>query len=159
MPTHDAATPQSTTIETRELVKTYAGNVRALDGLTFSVERGAVFGLLGPNGAGKSTAIKILTTLSRPDSGHARVAGFDVLREPHQVRRSIGCVAQRSGVDMESTGRENLTLQGQLHGLGGAELKRRCVELLERFRMTKSADLVARTYSGGADSPASSPVP
>lgn len=149
MSTNDAANPRSTAIETRELIKTYPGGVRALDGLTFSVERGTVFGLLGPNGAGKSTAIKILTTLSRPDSGEARVAGFDVLREPTQVRRAIGCVAQRSGVDMESTGRENLTLQGQLHGMRGALLVRRAAELLERFRLTKSAGLVARTYSGG----------
>jgi ABC-2 type transport system ATP-binding protein len=149
MSTNDASNSRSTSIETRDLVKTYPGGVRALDGLTFSVERGTVFGLLGPNGAGKSTAIKILTTLSRPDSGQARVAGFDVLIEPQQVRRSIGCVAQRSGVDMESTGRENLTLQGQFHGMRGAELARRAAELLERFRLTKSADLVARTYSGG----------
>ncbi len=136
-------------METRDLVKTYPGGVRALDGLTFAVERGTVFGLLGPNGAGKSTAIKILTTLSRPDSGTASVAGFDVLREPQQVRRAIGCVAQRSGVDMESTGRENLRLQGQLHSMRGPELATRAAELLERFRLTKSADLVARTYSGG----------
>jgi ABC-2 type transport system ATP-binding protein len=149
MPTDDAATPRSSAIETHGLIKTYPGGVRALDGLTFAVERGTVFGLLGPNGAGKSTAIKILTTLSRPDSGQARVAGFDVLREPQQVRRSIGCVAQRSGVDMESTGRENLTLQGQLYGMRGPELATRAAELLERFRLTKSADLVARTYSGG----------
>ena len=149
MSTNDAAKPRPTAIETRDLVKTYPGGVRALDGLTFSVERGTVFGLLGPNGAGKSTAIKILTTLSRPDSGAARVADFDVLRQPQQVRRAIGCVAQRSGVDMESTGRENLTLQGQLHGMRRPELARRAAELLDRFRLTKSADLVARTYSGG----------
>lgn len=136
-------------IETRDLIKTYPGGVRALDGLTFAVPRGMIFGLLGPNGAGKSTAIKILTTLSRPDSGEARVAGFDVLAEPQQVRRSIGCVAQRSGVDMESTGRENLTLQGQFHSMRSAELKERAAALLERFRLTKSADMVARTYSGG----------
>jgi ABC-2 type transport system ATP-binding protein len=149
MSANDDSNPPAAAIETRDLTKTYPGGVRALDGLTFSVPRGAVFGLLGPNGAGKSTAIKILTTLSRPDSGAARVAGFNVLAEPQQVRRAIGCVAQRSGVDMESTGLENLTLQGQLHGMGGAELKRRAAELLERFRLTKSAGLVARTYSGG----------
>jgi len=136
-------------IETRDLVKTYPGNVRALDGMTFSVERGAIFGLLGPNGAGKSTTIKILTTLSRPDSGDARVAGVDVLRDPNKVRRAIGCVAQRSGVDMESTGRENLTLQGRLYGMRDPELSRRVSELLDRFALAKSADLVARTYSGG----------
>jgi ABC-2 type transport system ATP-binding protein len=149
MSANGASNPRSAAIETRGLIKTYPGGVRALDGLTFAVPRGMVFGLLGPNGAGKSTAIKILTTLSRPDSGEARVAGFDVLAEPQQVRRAIGCVAQRSGVDMESTGRENLMLQGQFHSMHRAELKRRAAELLERFRLTKQADLVARTYSGG----------
>ncbi len=149
MSAQDESKARQAAIETRELVKTYPGDVRALDGLTFAVPRGMIFGLLGPNGAGKSTAIKILTTLSRPDSGAARVAGFDVLAEPQQVRRAIGCVAQRSGVDMESTGRENLTLQGQFHSMRGAELKQRAADLLERFRLTKSADLVARTYSGG----------
>src|SRR5262245_21054166 len=84
-------------IEARDLVKTDGGKVRALDSLSFTVEAGAVFALLGPNGAGKSTTIKILNTLSRPDSGSARVAGFDVLREPQRVRRAIGCVAQKSG--------------------------------------------------------------
>ncbi len=144
-----AEDPASTAIATRDLKKTYPGGVTALDGLTFSVQRGAIFALLGPNGAGKSTTIKILTTLSQPDSGAANVAGFDVLREPRKVRQSIGCVAQRSGVDLDSTGRENLTLQGQLYGLRGEPLKVRVNELLDRFRLTKSADLVARTYSGG----------
>src|SRR5262247_2783738 len=92
-------------IEARDLVKTYGGKVRALDGLSFTVEAGEIFALLGPNGAGKSTTIKILNTLSRPDSGSARVAGYDVLREPGRVRRSIGCVAQKSGIDLEATGR------------------------------------------------------
>lgn len=141
--------PRLNAIEIRGLVKIYPGGVRALDGLDFSVESGKIFALLGPNGAGKSTTIKILTTLSRPDAGEARVAGFDVLRQPDQVRRSIGCVAQKSGVDAESTGRENLTLQGQFYGLGGAELKHRVNGLLHRFRLTEAADKVARTWSGG----------
>jgi ABC-2 type transport system ATP-binding protein len=149
MPSHTPEDPQQTAIETRDLKKTYPGGVTALDGLTIAVPRGAIFALLGPNGAGKSTTIKILTTLSQPDSGTASVAGFDVLREPRKVRQSIGCVAQRSGVDLESTGRENLTLQGQLYGMRGEPLKLRVRELLERFRLTKPADLVARTYSGG----------
>jgi ABC-2 type transport system ATP-binding protein len=136
-------------IVARELVKTYGGKVRALDGLSFTVEAGAVFALLGPNGAGKSTTIKILNTLSRPDSGSALVAGFDVLKEPERVRRAIGCVAQKSGVDPEATGRENLTLQGRIHGLRGQPLKSHVDELLNRFRLTEAADLVARTYSGG----------
>lgn len=136
-------------IEARGLVKTYSGGVRALDGLDITVESGKIFALLGPNGAGKSTTIKILTTLSRPDEGDARVAGVDVLRQPDQVRRVIGCVAQKSGVDRESTGRENLTLQGQFYGLCGAELKHRVNGLLHRFRLTDAADKVARTWSGG----------
>jgi ABC-2 type transport system ATP-binding protein len=136
-------------IEARDLVKTYSGNVRALDGLSFAVEAGTIFGLLGPNGAGKSTTVKILTTLSRPDSGEARVAGLDVRREPDKVRRSIGCVAQRSGVDREATGRENLALQGHVYGLGGRQLKSRVSELLERFGLADAANRVVRTYSGG----------
>ena len=146
----------STAIETRELVKTYkpayprgASGVKALDGLTFSVETGTIFGLLGPNGAGKSTTMRILTTLSRPDSGDARVAGIDVLATPDAVRRVIGYVAQKSGVDPESTGRENLTLQGQLHGMRGAELAKRVSELLDRFQLTAASDRPARGYSGG----------
>jgi ABC-2 type transport system ATP-binding protein len=136
-------------IEAHDLVKTYGGKVRALDGLSFAVEAGAVFALLGPNGAGKSTTIKILNTLSHPDSGSAMVAGFDVLKEPERVRRAIGCVAQKSGVDPEATGRENLTLQGRIYGLRGQALKSHVDELLKRFRLTEAADLVARTYSGG----------
>jgi ABC-2 type transport system ATP-binding protein len=136
-------------VEAQGLVKTYKGGVRALDGLGFDVDEGTIFSLLGPNGAGKSTTVKILTTLSRPDEGEARVAGLDILREPGRVRHAIGVVAQRSGVDLESTGRENLTLQGQLYGLGGHELKARAEELLTRFGLTEAADRVARTYSGG----------
>lgn len=132
----------------RDIVKTYK-TVRALDRLTLAVERGTILALLGPNGAGKSTTIKILTTLARPDSGEARVAGFDVFREPQRVRRVIGCVAQRSGVDIDSTGRENLTLQGRLHGMRGPELKSRVSSLLERFGLAPAAGRVARTYSGG----------
>ncbi|MBV9760931.1 MAG: ATP-binding cassette domain-containing protein [Acidobacteriaceae bacterium] len=130
------------------IVKTYK-TVRALDGLSLSVERGTIFALLGPNGAGKSTTIKILTTLARPDSGEVRVAGLDALKEPQRVRRVIGCVAQRSGVDVDSTGLENLTLQGRLHGMGGAELKSRVSSLLERFGLAAAAARIARTYSGG----------
>ncbi len=139
----------SVAIEAHDLVKTYGGKVRALDGLSFAVEAGTIFALLGPNGAGKSTTVKILNTLSRPDSGSARVAGFDVLAEPQQVRLAIGCVAQKSGVDVEATGRENLTLQGRIYGQGGRELKERVNYLLDRFALTEAADKVARTYSGG----------
>jgi ABC-2 type transport system ATP-binding protein len=135
-------------IEANGLTKEY-GDVRAIDGIGFAVEPGTIFGLLGPNGAGKSTTVKVLTTLARPDSGEARVAGHDVMREAAQVRRSIGVVAQRSGVDRELTGRENLRLQGHLQGLRGRELNARVDELLERFGLGEAARRVARGYSGG----------
>jgi ABC-2 type transport system ATP-binding protein len=136
-------------IEAQALVKTYPPNVRALDGLTFLVPAGSIFGLLGPNGAGKSTTVKVLNTLSRPDSGIARVAGLDVLKQPDEVRRAIGCVAQKSGVDINASGRENLTLQGQFYGLRGARLRTRVDELLGQFTLAAAADREARTYSGG----------
>jgi ABC-2 type transport system ATP-binding protein len=136
-------------VEATGLVKQYGRDVRALDGLGFAVEPGTVFGLLGPNGAGKSTTVKILTTLSRPDAGEARVAGIDVLREPGRVRRAIGVVAQRSGVDPQATGRENLELQGEVHGLRRRERRRRAAQLLERFGLEEAAGRLARTYSGG----------
>ena len=103
-------------IEASGLVKTYPGDVRALDGLDLEVEAGTVFGLLGPNGAGKSTTVRILTTLSRPDAGSARVAGLDVLAEPVRVRHAIGVVGQKHGVDPDASGRENLVLQGEFYG-------------------------------------------
>src|SRR5512139_3991331 len=108
------ASPASAAIEAVDLVKTY-GEVRALDGLSFTVASGTVFGLLGPNGAGKSTTIKILTTLTLPTSGSATVAGIDVLRRPDAVRRAIGVVTQRPGSDPQATGRENLLLAGRIH--------------------------------------------
>jgi ABC-2 type transport system ATP-binding protein len=135
-------------IEASELRKEY-GEVRALDGLSFEVADGTVFALLGPNGAGKSTTVKILTTLARPDAGSGSVAGHDVLREPAEVRRSIGVVAQRSGVDRDLTGRENVKLQGHLQGMRGQDLDRRTDELLEQFGLADAANRVARTYSGG----------
>src|SRR5262245_40203767 len=138
-------------IEAQGLVKTYPGDVRALDGLSFEVSEGTVFGLLGPNGAGKSTAVKILTTLARPDEGTASVAGVDVLADPASVRYTIGVVAQRSGVDRDATGRENLRLQGQVYGMRGKELERRIEMLLERFRLTDAANRIVRGYSGGME--------
>ena len=136
-------------VEADQLVKTYKPDVRALNGLSFSVEAGTVFGLLGPNGAGKSTAVKVLTTLARPDSGGARVAGLDVLSDAAKVRHLIGVVAQRSGVDRELTGRENLTLQAQIFGMGKAAARPRIGELLDQFGLTDAADRVSRGYSGG----------
>ena len=136
-------------IEARGLVKTYRGDVTALDGVSLAAEEGSVFGLLGPNGAGKSTAVKILTTLSRPDAGEAFVAGQDVLRHPARVRRAIGCVAQKSGLDPQATGRENLILQGRVYGMRGTVLRSRAQGLIERFGLSDAADRTVKTYSGG----------
>src|SRR6266511_379867 len=130
-------------IEASNLRKTYPGGVRALDGLNFAVEAGTIFGLLGPNGAGK------LTTVSRPDSGEARVAGLDVVRNPERVRRSIGVVGQKHGLDPESTGRENLEMQAEIYGLTGSARRERVEQLLERFGLAEAAGRIAKTYSGG----------
>jgi ABC-2 type transport system ATP-binding protein len=135
-------------IVVEELRKRYK-DVQALDGVSFSVREGEVFGLLGPNGAGKSTTVRTLATLTQPDSGRALVAGEDVVRHPNRVRSSIGYVAQDSGVDWEATGRENLMLQGRIHALAGARLRTRVDELLEVVGLADAADRVARGYSGG----------
>jgi ABC-2 type transport system ATP-binding protein len=136
-------------IEATDLVKTYRGGVRALDGLSLDVHAGEIFGLLGRNGAGKSTAVKVLTTLSRPDSGAAAVAGLDVVRDAAQVRRLIGVVSQQHSGDVNATGRENLSLQGGMYGLGRSQLRARVGELLETFGLTGVADRTVRGYSGG----------
>ena len=136
-------------IEAVDLVKTYKGDVRALDGVSLAVESGTIFGLLGPNGAGKSTTVKILTTLSRADSGTAHVLGVDVARQPDRVRRLIGVVGQHGAVDPAATGRENMLLQGHLYGMGGAELRHRVEELLGRFGLAEAADRIVTTWSGG----------
>ena len=136
-------------IEAEGLVKTYPGDVRALDGLTFSVPEGTVFGLLGPNGAGKTTAVKILTTLARANSGTARVASYDVVRAANSVRRAIGVVAQKHAVDPALTGRENLRLQGRIFEMDRADLERRAQGLLEELGLEEAADRVTRGYSGG----------
>ncbi|MBS1891875.1 MAG: ATP-binding cassette domain-containing protein, partial [Actinobacteria bacterium] len=136
-------------IEAVDLRKSYGDDVQALDGLTFSVPAGTVFGLLGPNGAGKSTTVKILTTLAHPDGGSAKVAGHDILSEAPRVRESIGVVSQAGGLDREATGRENLRLQGQVFGMGGRELERRIDELLEQFRLADAGNRLVREYSGG----------
>ncbi|MFA1544551.1 ABC transporter ATP-binding protein [Actinomadura monticuli] len=136
-------------IEAAGLVKNYPGDVRALDGLSITVEPGEILGLLGPNGAGKSTTVKILTTLVRPDAGTAAVAGHDVLRRPDRVRRVIGVVSQRSGADPEASGRANLVLQGRLYGLSGTRARRRSAELLARFGLEEAAGRAVKTYSGG----------
>jgi ABC-2 type transport system ATP-binding protein len=139
----------SIAIEADGLAKEYPGGVKALDGLSFSVEEGTVFGLLGPNGAGKSTTVKILTTLAHPDAGTASVAGLDVLRDPARVREQIGVVSQAGGLDQQATGRENLRLQGQVFGMGGTTLERRVSELLDQFGLTEAGERLVREYSGG----------
>jgi ABC-2 type transport system ATP-binding protein len=135
-------------IVAEDLRKRYK-DVQALDGLSFAVREGEVFGLLGPNGAGKSTTVRVLTTLTRADSGRAVVAGEDVARHPNRVRHAIGYVAQDSGVDWEATGRENLLLQGRIHGMAGKRLRVRVDELLGLVGLQEAGDRVARTYSGG----------
>jgi ABC-2 type transport system ATP-binding protein len=144
-----APAPVIPAIEVRELRKTYAGGVVALDGISFAVAAGEVFALLGPNGAGKSSTVRILATLSAPTAGAAFVDGIDVIARPREVRQRIGYVAQASGVDLTATGRENLTLQGQLYRLPAAPLRARVAELLELFELNAAADRAAITYSGG----------
>jgi len=144
----------SAAIEARGLVKTYrAGRgeppVRALDGLSFEVAAGTVFGMLGPNGAGKSTTTKLLTTLAIPTEGTARVAGRDIVREPAAVRARIGYVSQGSAADPILTARENLLLAGRLRGMRGAEVRRRADALLGELGLVDAADRAAGKHSGG----------
>jgi ABC-2 type transport system ATP-binding protein len=146
--------PSETALAAVDLVKTYPGGrgappVKALDGLSVEIAAGSVFALLGPNGAGKSTTVKILSTLSRPDSGTATVAGIDVTRHPDRVRNAIGLVSQKSSSDPMATGRENLELAGRIQGMSRASSRARAQELLERFDLTEAAGRLARTYSGG----------
>jgi ABC-2 type transport system ATP-binding protein len=125
------------------------GDVQALDGVTFTVRAGEVFGLLGPNGAGKSTTVRVLVTLTRPDDGRASVAGHDVAREANAVRRTIGYVPQQTGADEYATGRENLLLQGRVQGMGGRALRQRVDYLLDFVGIADAADRVVKGYSGG----------
>jgi ABC-2 type transport system ATP-binding protein len=135
-------------IQARGLVKRYGDKV-ALAGVDLQVRRGQVCGLLGPNGAGKTTAVRILTTLTRPDAGTATVAGIDVRSDPIGVRAALGLAAQDATVDGKLTGRENLVLIGELHHLGRRAAKARAAELLEQFSLTDAADRRAEHYSGG----------
>ncbi|MDX6424602.1 MAG: type transport system ATP-binding protein [Gaiellaceae bacterium] len=135
-------------IVVQDLRKRY-GDVQALDGVSFAVQEGEVFGLLGPNGAGKSTTVRSLVTLTTPDSGSASVAGYDVLREQNAVRRVIGYVPQDSGIDELGTGRENLMLQGRVQGMSGKDLRARTETLLELVGISEAADRIVKTYSGG----------
>ena len=132
------------------LVKTYDnGRVRALDGLSLDVEEGTVLGVLGPNGAGKTTTVRVLTTLLKPDSGFASVAGIDVQKEPDDVRKVIGLSGQYAAVDETLTGWDNLVMFGRLYHLSGKQAQVRATELLEQFSLTDRAKSPIRTYSGG----------
>jgi ABC-2 type transport system ATP-binding protein len=133
-----------------ELVKTYdKGAVRALDSLNLDVEEGTVLGVLGPNGAGKTTTVRILSTLLRPDSGRATVAGIDVIKNPEKVREVIGLSGQYAAVDEILTGYDNLVMFGELYHLGKKNAVARANELLERFSLTEAAKRPIKTYSGG----------
>ena len=141
-------------IEAQDLFKSFPSGrrrepVRALAGLTLRVRPGEVFGLLGPNGAGKSTTVRILATLSRPDSGSVRVAGVDALADPAAVRRSIGLVSQKPSAAPMMTGRESLEMAARIHGLDRRQARRRTDELLDRFGLMHAADRLTKTYSGG----------
>ncbi|MDH6143996.1 MULTISPECIES: ATP-binding cassette domain-containing protein [Kitasatospora] len=135
-------------IHAEDLVKTF-GDVRALDGVSLDVPEGTVLGLLGPNGAGKTTAVRVLTTLLRPDSGRATVAGVDVLKHPGLVRSRIGLSGQYAAVDEYLTGRENLRMVGELYQMSARDARARADELLEWFSLADAGDRTAKTYSGG----------
>jgi oleandomycin transport system ATP-binding protein len=135
-------------IDARGLVKRF-GATTALAGVDLSVPQGTVLGLLGPNGAGKTTVVRILTTLTKPDAGEARVGGLDVGSQAQQVREIIGLTGQYASVDERLTGRENLLLVARLLGFGRAAARRRAEELLEQFQLMEAAHRAAKTYSGG----------
>lgn len=142
--------PSVKAVIAENLVKTYdKGAVKALNGLSLDVEEGTVLGVLGPNGAGKTTTVRILATLLTPDSGHATVAGIDVIKNPDQVREVIGLSGQYAAVDETLTGWDNLIMFGRLYHLSSKQAKERAVELLEQFSLTESAKRPIRTYSGG----------
>ncbi|GAB3155988.1 ATP-binding cassette domain-containing protein [Microbispora hainanensis] len=135
-------------IQAEGLAKRY-GETRALDGVDLEVPQGRLLGVLGPNGAGKTTVVRILATLVRPDGGRAHVAGFDVVRQAHQVRTLIGLTGQYAAVDETLTGAENLVMIGRLLGLTRAEARRRAGRLLGRFALGEAGGRAAKTYSGG----------
>lgn len=136
-------------IELDAVAKTYDGGIHALQGVTFSVAAGSVCGVLGHNGAGKTTTIKILSTLLRPTSGRAIVAGYDVIREPARVRESIGTTGQLAALDWQLTGRENLVLFGRLRGMRRKDAQRRADDLIDQFDMAHAADRLLNNYSIG----------
>jgi ABC-2 type transport system ATP-binding protein len=137
-----------TAIEAHDLHKRY-GDTQAVDGVSFAVPAGSIFGLLGPNGAGKSTTLRILTTMTAPDRGSATVGGFDVATQSPDVRRSIGVTGQDATLDELLTGRQNLVMVGELSGLSRRDAKARATELLDHFDLVDAADRMVKTYSGG----------
>ncbi|GGV39650.1 daunorubicin resistance protein DrrA family ABC transporter ATP-binding protein [Kitasatospora herbaricolor] len=135
-------------VEVRGIVKHY-GSTKALDGVDLTVRQGTVLGVLGPNGAGKTTLVRVLSTLIKPDAGTAFVGGYDVVRQPKQLRRTIGLTGQYASVDEMLSGYENLYLIGRLLDLSRRDARARATELLERFSLTEAARRTAKTYSGG----------
>jgi ABC-2 type transport system ATP-binding protein len=144
----DTVDAMQAAIEAIDLVKRF-GTAAAVDGVSFTVPPGTVLGLLGPNGAGKTTTVRMMTTLTEPTSGTARVAGFDVRREPDKVRRNMGLTGQMATVDELLTGRENIRMIGGLYGIRRKELTRLGNQLLEQFSIADAADRVVKSYSGG----------
>lgn len=140
--------PHPPAIEALDLVKRF-GDETAVGGVSFAVPPGTVLGLLGPNGAGKTTTVRMMTTLTEPTSGTARVAGFDVRTQPDEVRRHMGLTGQVATVDELLTGRENIRMIGGLHGIRRKDLNRLCDQLLHQFSLTDAGDRVVRSYSGG----------
>jgi ABC-2 type transport system ATP-binding protein len=137
-------------VEALDIVRTFAGgSVRALDGVSLRVPAGEVFGLLGPNGSGKTTMVRILSTILAPTSGSATVAGFDVVKQPQQVRRHVGLAGQNAAVDENLTGFENLRMVGLLNHLNKAFVVAKSHDLLEDFGLSDAANRVVKTYSGG----------
>lgn len=153
-PVSFAPMPQSTTdpsipaISVKGLVKCF-GDVRALDGVDLEVATGSVLGLLGPNGAGKTTAVRVLTTLIKPDAGSVTVNGLDAVKDEAALREHIGLAGQYAAVDENLTGAENLTMVGRLYGMRRSDAKARALELLKRFDLEDAANRPAKTYSGG----------
>ncbi|NNE12503.1 MAG: ATP-binding cassette domain-containing protein [Ilumatobacter sp.] len=135
-------------VEATGLVKRF-GDTVALDGVDLAVPRGAIYGLLGPNGAGKTTAVRVLTTLLRPDAGRATIDGIDVVADPHGVRERIGLTGQYAAVEERLTGRENMEFVARLFHLPRPEVKARSTELLRRFDLVEAADRIVKGYSGG----------
>jgi ABC-2 type transport system ATP-binding protein len=136
-------------VEVHQLVREFKGGIRAVDGLDLEVRDGEIYGFLGPNGAGKTTVVRVLTTLLRPTSGWAKVAGHDVVQDGDAVRRAIGVALQEAAIDPLMTGRELLRMQGALHGLRGPEARERATQLLERVGLTEAGDRRVGGYSGG----------